>query len=860
MTTSITRQDPAPDALNISGTPHVRFSLISDDPLAPVALTAVSVYFGDTLVVDLGVVVEPNEVIINANAQLGFDFAMRRPLPDDSWVPIKVTAGGLEFNWKFRTADGFGPRAVSVVPAEYSDGAVVSPVISFTLIDDTVGRNTILRVLEDSATDGERTGSVLHSDSLNFDGREGRTIELNGTPDEIFSVLGPHDCTTLGSGALAGATVDIFQDRGLDVYVDGEQVVRSGELTPTANWTPVVTDNTTSIDVTLTRIGPAYTAGKRVPIQVVAPNDDPLVANVSVLNWFFDVGDTRAPTFEAFNPAPATRGLGLNDNLYFEIKDSDSGVDDGTLEVEVNGVTAITAGGGVGDFGGSTVIANGTGWDVTIIKGTPWVDGDHVFVEVNVDDFTGNSARTVFSAHFGAGDDTLGMSTGDGNLAEDDIRRIVAFDLSRTSFARPDELNHTGYAYDGHLYENGYPVDDSPASGPAVSNLASWFTEGASATRGSIAEFPISGYVVATPTYWAILDGNARMWMMCEALSSINPDRWSMAGNTLTDIADVDFGEDGTLFVAGQAIVVVDFVNDKALRYWTTGRSESTGTISDRALEQSGNTLDSSYALAGNNYDLVAGDAWQRGLDRSHAFVACSFGIAQFVGELSDEFIASEGVDPLTLQKVSDFSISGASWLRAEMFADRKAAALCYNVSSQVRMTTYDWLGSLTGGQALRSYHATSSPALPVGVGYDMDMVVSPDKQIISVLTAAALVIIDTVAFQDVQRSDVDLGLNIAGTNPRMTSVAMEPGFEFGLGHLYASAINDDPLGKVVRYREQPATMSTTGQVTQVSTDEYVSIAAMGGSRLRADQVIRASMNIASEDVHSIRASLEVGA
>jgi hypothetical protein len=930
MTVSVDRQSPAPGQENVSGKPVVFFSLGSDDPLQPVLLPTVDVYFGSDLVVDNGVVVEGWDVTITQNAQYGWDVAMKRDLPPESWVTIRVEVGLLSFDWRFLMADAWGPRAVDVLPAQFSDGAGVSPAISFTLLDDSPTRNTAMRVLEAAADDCIISGSFIQSDSITFTGREGRYIEVAGSPFNIVAVNGPNSCMldsvpvpiefgvdgeifagndfyspsanftgSLGKkvrltgsfgtvvreivfvyGAtdvlLAGddlvtstessipwqlsSEVSLYQDRGLDVYVDGEKVVFTGTDQAAANWSGTAVDNTTSIDVTVTRTGPALIAGDRVLVSVLAPNDDPELANISQISWYFDVGDTLAPTFTNFNPAPATRGLGLSDNLYFEIHETVAGVNAASLEVEVNGVTAITGGAGAGDFSGSTVVANGIGFDVTIVKTTPWTDGVHAFVEVNVDDSSGNSTRRVFSAQFGTGAGSLAMDTGAGNLPANDVVRVVAFDLSESSFARPADLFHNGYAADGHFYANGYRVDDSPATGPAVANLASWFTEGASATRGSIAQFPVSGYVVVTSGYWTILDASAQMWMSCESFATATPGEWSMAGNVLAPLTDAAMGDDGVLFLAGESVVAVDFVADSADRYGLQGRALSTGNVSGRADEQSGNAQDGTYALLYSQYDRLSALAWQAGGERSRVFVACAQVFAEFVGELGPLWVADTGRDAEGLVPKVDVNRTASSWTGARMSRDRTAAALAYNVAGLATVNTLDWFEVLRGGGSISIYDQVSTPALPAEEARGLDMVRDAGQWVVALATTAGVSLLEAVDGTLVTRSDIDLTLNIGGTNPRLTAVALEPGFQWGLGHLYAAAREDTPSGKVVRWREQSPTASAAGQVTTISTDEVDSLSAIGNSRLAAGTAIRASMNIASEDTLAIRASLDVAA
>jgi hypothetical protein len=77
------------------------------------------------------------------------------------------------------------------------------------------------------------------------------------------------------------------------------------------------------------------------------------------------------------------------------------------------------------------------------------------------------------------------------------------------SFYNPTSLSHTGFAWDGTLYAAGVQQP-----GPVY---ASWYTEGASAFRGSLATFPQSGIVLLSNTALTIIDGSTfalNMWMI----------------------------------------------------------------------------------------------------------------------------------------------------------------------------------------------------------------------------------------------------------------------------------------------------------------------------------------------------------
>lgn len=76
------------------------------------------------------------------------------------------------------------------------------------------------------------------------------------------------------------------------------------------------------------------------------------------------------------------------------------------------------------------------------------------------------------------------------------------------SFYNPDTMNHTGFAWDGTLYQNGVQVH-----GPVY---ASWFTESFGAYRGDSTTFPQAGLVLVSHVAVSILDETTSaltLWM-----------------------------------------------------------------------------------------------------------------------------------------------------------------------------------------------------------------------------------------------------------------------------------------------------------------------------------------------------------
>lgn len=162
-------------------------------------------------------------------------------------------------------------------------------------------------------------------------------------------------------------------------------------------------------------------------------------------------------------------------------------------------------------------------------------------------------------------------------------------------FFNPVKLGHTGYAFDGQLYDGGVLVTSSFGQGPYgagtfgtgtfgpagffTSTLPSWFLEGQGAYRGSLATFPEAALVLLSPVALTILDETSfslPIWMQF-----LLSDQYALANNfnnTLQGFRPVDVSyASGKITVqyvpdAGSGVqstmgVTIDFTLDSVYLY-----------------------------------------------------------------------------------------------------------------------------------------------------------------------------------------------------------------------------------------------------------------------------------------------------
>ncbi|MCA9379169.1 hypothetical protein KC640_01960 [Candidatus Dojkabacteria bacterium] len=101
--------------------------------------------------------------------------------------------------------------------------------------------------------------------------------------------------------------------------------------------------------------------------------------------------DKTSPVITMESPVNKSVGVALDSAVEFRLRDSASGVNIGTLQIEIAGQTYTNA--------SPEVVVSGTAADYTVIvtPASPFPFGQLVNVEVSVDDSAGNNGLTVFS-------------------------------------------------------------------------------------------------------------------------------------------------------------------------------------------------------------------------------------------------------------------------------------------------------------------------------------------------------------------------------------------------------------------------------------------------------------------------------
>lgn len=862
MTASIVSRDPAPASMNVGTRPFVRISL-AGEVLSPVSRSDVSIVIGGVDVVVNGEVQAGFDVSISENSVFGVDVAVRahQPFPSDAWQSVRVMVPGLDEGWSFRTAESIGPRLINVIPAVGVDAQPVFPVVQFDVVDDT--GVVPLRVVEQEVNDGVLAGSQLSSDDMDFRGTEGQVVEIGGTPAFIVSVIGPHIVVTTHSGGGTGLNVKLFRRNGLDVTIAGARVVSSGEVVAGSGWQASVTEpNPGQRRVTAQKQTTPIANGSRVDVDVRARDSTTAVENVCVLRTHFYVGDRTGPRVGGVSPAPGTRGLSTATATQpvFDIVDRQSDVLLSSINVFVDGVQALTSGVAAGDFSTSTVAVIQGGYRVTLRKSTSW-PAQEVLVCARASDRVGNVMPEVtWLWHFGA---TLESSTSNvvgGQLVSDDVVRVVAFDLGGTSFAKPDEREHTGYGFDGYWYDRG-ARDVGRAR-------ATWATESTSANRAARDTFPVSGYLVVTPGGWSVLDATGGLWARCAALSSGTSQDWSMAGGIGQALADGDVAVSApALFLAaGPTVIVVDFTQDRAWRLSSAGRAQSTGRIGTRGVNQSGGDVDTSYAMADSPSafsrcaGLVAGDSWLAVAvrDSQIELVGNIDGIKADIESERGPFTSQARTVLLPIADV-------AAWARVRVLVRdvdklQPLVAAFEDDDGAARLLVCDWVSVFAYLQPEIAVHG--SP-LPVEQARDVAHVVDEHgRWMVALATTTRVLLCELTAdgssisvVDDLSAADLSLDTVVGGT---VSAVDIDRSFQATRGYVYAGALAVGD-GKAVRWRHQPATASVTGRlVTMDSGTPVRSLSVLGAAEFDRARFVRASMALLASEQAFVLASMEV--
>ena len=160
-----------------------------------------------------------------------------------------------------------------------------------------------------------------------------------------------------------------------------------------------------------------------IPVQVDAQDLNPTPNVMTTVNYTFDTeaGDLLAPVLENQAPAPSSVEITVDTTIVLDIIDPPStptfGVDQSTINIQVNGDVAVVNGAVQGGWAG-TLIPEGTGYRVTLDRVLDFDLGDIVIVDVQAADlFVGNALDTSYSFSITDGiivSPVLSASPGDG--------------------------------------------------------------------------------------------------------------------------------------------------------------------------------------------------------------------------------------------------------------------------------------------------------------------------------------------------------------------------------------------------------------------------------------------------------------
>jgi hypothetical protein len=381
--------------------------------------------------------------------------------------------------------------------------------------------------------------------------------------------------------------------------------------------------------------------------------------------------------------------------------------------------------------------------------------------------------------------------------------RALAFDLSQTSFANPETMTHTGFAWDGREYDAGSPTG----------RVASWYTE--------LGAFPLAGSVVVTTAGWAIVEPLApSAWMVCTARAL--PD-WSMAG--AGTLRDFDFGPDPVLCLASDVIVEVDFSLDRARVYRQTGRTASSLDIAHRDDAQIDTVIESAYALPAGTYDHLA----SMHVDESLVMALATSGAMTVITDLSEawliELMARDEVGTMPPVVVTRTLAEWATgtWVRARL--ESTFLVMVYNDAGQGQFEAWDWFKFVCGGDRELFLDDGTTPALATAAVADVAL----RWPVAAAAMATEVDVIDVVDETVDGYTQADLGLGV----DTLTAVALDPNFKTDLGHLYAS----DGAG-VARFNvlDRVAVLMTAVPATSLST--------VGETKHHVEVFVNTSMDI----------------
>lgn len=478
----------------------------------------------------------------------------------------------------------------------------------------------------------------------------------------------------------------------LNVTVAGIEIVVNGAAQA---WSATIVDGL----VTMT---PDVVLESWVPVSVRVSD---AAGNRAEIDYGFEVGDARGPIVYPIDPRDDARGLAPTSHLIFDVRPMT-----GLLNVIVDNDAAIVDGVPVGDFDTSQIV----GERVTLIKTTPYANGDIVHVQVTC----GDGERRVLRYQFGV--------TEGNRLLPASHFRAQAFDLTSTPFANPVAAKYTGFAWDGNWYEQGDLTDVK----------ASWTPP-----------FPLSGVVTVTESGWQIYPVLATgAWMTCQTPVS----GWNMAGSGV--VRDVAFGPGSPILsVVADNLVTVDFGRDCAYLFSPQGRTLGANDIAHRQDPQTPVSLDPRYSIPQGPYTHVAAlDTGVWILGRAETLVL----ILELSAARQSGLMARDhrSVPP---PRVKVRPRPGIAWVRFTVGEQGMYTpiAMAYNDQGQGNVEIWDWF-ALAYDDGAPIWHLDDAEGLPTSDVRD----ISPLWPEVGILMADEVNVVDPTTHGIVAYSRAEIG------------------------------------------------------------------------------------------------------
>jgi len=455
-----------------------------------------------------------------------------------------------------------------------------------------------------------------------------------------------------GSASVGAVTIENIAVDGVTIY-NGTTF-----LAPFDDPGSVLTPTSDGVAVNIV-VPPGQFAAGRHYLDVQSVDDEVGIINrTNIITWF-GVGDVTPPLFTNFMPEPGSTGNLVDTGVEFDISDV-ADINVGTLIIRIDEILVFD-GAGAGfqpGYVGTTdpLPLPAVGIAVVINPDVDFANNTWHHVFIDVQDNNTNRSQHVFHFHTGSQVRVLIYNSTDPDedlnqrMLQNSVVAVAPFDFSNSAFGNPTDRGLTGFGFDGVSYTDGKPAF-------SANLLATWRTEPDSAIRGSQDNFPLTGLAALTAQGWSIQEAFAsqRMWMLCNRLIAplATNEHWNMALSNFRNLSNIYVGEEPLIALFGESILLVNFIQDRAIRYNSNGRAVSALTIDQRESDQIGiSAFDGTYAIADSASNYVQG--WAELVIRKHLgvnsqselIVAARPSSLEAVARISKEdtdFLLSEG-------------------------------------------------------------------------------------------------------------------------------------------------------------------------------------------------------------------------